>query len=129
MLNVCRVPTTCIAQGACSPVAQICRFDLTFLRDILFLSININLCPSHYLYFSCINNVRLNKFIFLQLSLCLLFINNPFDFLVWYFTTFTHFMMHPAHRQQVIVIQPLIVIRLYRYGVMDGQVLVVVLPV
>ena len=38
-------------------------------------------------------------------------------------------MMHPAHRQQVIVIQPLIVIRLYRYSVMDGQVLVVVLPV
>jgi hypothetical protein len=38
-------------------------------------------------------------------------------------------MMYPAHRQKVVIIQAPVIICFYGYGVMDGQVLIVVLPV
>ena len=38
-------------------------------------------------------------------------------------------MVHPAYSQQVVIIQAPVIICLYRYSVMDGQVLIVVLPV
>jgi hypothetical protein len=38
-------------------------------------------------------------------------------------------MMYPAHRQQVVIIQAPVIICFYGYGVMDGQVLIVILPV
>jgi hypothetical protein len=37
-------------------------------------------------------------------------------------------MVYPAYRQQVVIIQAPVIIRLNRYGMMDGQVLIVILP-
>jgi hypothetical protein len=38
-------------------------------------------------------------------------------------------MVHPAYSQQVVIIQALVIIRFYGYGMMDGQILIVILPV
>ena len=38
-------------------------------------------------------------------------------------------MVHPAYSQQVVIIQAPVIVRLNRYGMMDGQILIVVLPV
>ena len=57
----------------------------------------------------------------------LLFIYNPFDFLIWYLSPLCHLMMHSTYSQQVVIIQAFIVIGLNRYGMMDGKIMIVVL--
>lgn len=58
-----------------------------------------------------------------------LFINDFLNHFIWYLSTLTHLMVHPAYSQQVVIIKAPVIVRLNRYGMMDGQVLIVVLPV
>lgn len=67
---------------------------------------------------------------FLSFSLTfLLFIYNLFHYFIRYLTTLAHLMVHPTYGQQVVIIQTPVIVRLNRYGMMDGQVLIVILPV